>query len=100
MTLRLLTVATVFSLFSACAGSQQPTPIHGVTPGHKCLLAATQQFIGELGTSDSGAAILRASGAAVLRWAPPDTMLTMDFRSDRATVYLDRQDKITKIDCL
>jgi hypothetical protein len=35
----------------------------------------------------------------VLRWAPPGIMLTMDFRADRVTVWLDAADKITKIRC-
>jgi hypothetical protein len=42
---------------------------------------------------------LRASNAAVLRWSPPNTMLTMDYRQDRVTIWLDEANKITKIRC-
>jgi hypothetical protein len=35
----------------------------------------------------------------VLRWAPVGAMLTMDFRSDRVTVYLDAGNKVTKVSC-
>ena len=100
------------ALLAACAASSppqdspgppQPTPIHGVTPGHKCRTAGTGQFIGQFigtqGTSETGAAIMRASRAAVLRWAPPGYMLTMDYREDRVTVYLGADRKITKINC-
>ena len=48
MTLRLVAIALVLPLSAACAGSQQATPVHGVTPGHKCNSAPTQQFIGKL----------------------------------------------------
>lgn len=96
------------ALLGACAASSppqdspgppQPTPIHGVTPGHKCRTGQTSQFIGREGTSETGAAIKRASRAAVLRWAPPGYMLTMDYREDRVTVYLGADRKITKINC-
>jgi hypothetical protein len=40
-----------------------------------------------------------ATNAAVLRWAPPGYMMTMDFRADRVTVTLDEGYKITKINC-
>jgi hypothetical protein len=80
-------------------GPPQPTPIHGVTPGHKCDTAATSRFIGQPGTSETGAQIKRASKAAVLRWAPPGYMLTMDYREDRVTVYLGPDRKVTKVSC-
>lgn len=83
----------------ADAGPPRPSPIHGVTPGHKCRTAGTQRFIGEPGTRGTGAAIKRVTRAAVLRWAPPGVMLTMDFREDRVTVYLGEDRKVTKISC-
>ena len=92
----LLTAAV---LLVACSTVSADPPIHGVTPGHKCEAAGTDRFIGERGTSESGAAIVRATNAAVLRWAPPGVMLTMDFREDRVTVHLDRNGKITAIKC-
>ena len=95
-------------LITACAtnpppqdspGPPRPTPIHGVTPGHKCDAAGTDSLIGQPATSETGAAIKRATKAAVLRWAPPGYMLTMDFREDRVTVHLGADYKVTKISC-
>jgi Peptidase inhibitor I78 family len=80
-------------------GPPQPTPIHGVTPGHKCRTAGTERFIGKPGTRKTGAAIKRVTRAAVLRWAPPGYMLTMDYREDRVTVYLETDRKVTRISC-
>jgi hypothetical protein len=86
-------------LAAACSTAPAQTPVHGVTPGHKCELAGTAQFVGRQGTSEAGAAIKRVSHAAVLRWAPPGVMLTMDYREDRVTVWLDAANKITQIKC-
>lgn len=74
-------------------------PVHGGTPGHTCTTAATRQFIGHVSSEEMGAAIMRASHAAVLRWAPPGVMLTMDYRADRVTVHLDGSKRVTEIKC-
>lgn len=80
-------------------GRPQPTAIHGVTPGHKCDAAGTAGFVGKPGTSETGAAIKQATKAAVLRWAPPGYILTMDYSENRVTVYLGADRKVTKITC-
>jgi len=85
------------ALLVACA-AQQP-PVHGETPGRICNAAEANRFIGQPGTSETGAAILRATNSAVLRWAPPGYMLTMDFSPSRVTVRLDAAYKITAINC-
>ena len=87
------------ALLAACSTAPAQTPIHGVTPGHKCEMAGTAKFIGQPGTSATGTAIMRASHAAVLRWAPPGVMLTMDYREDRVTVHLGPDRTITQIRC-
>jgi hypothetical protein len=89
------------ALLAACSTAPAPadTPVHGVTPGHKCESAGLDRFVGQVGNSETGAAIKDASHAAVLRWAPPGVMLTMDFREDRVTVWLDAANKITKVRC-
>jgi len=93
------TFALAPALLAACSTVPADPPIHGVTPGHKCETDGTAQFIGKPGTSEMGAEVMRASHAAVLRWAPPNVMLTMDYREDRVTVHLDRANKITEIRC-
>jgi len=87
------------ALLAACSTAPAQVPVHGVTPGHKCETAGTERFIGQEGTSESGAAIMRVSHAAVLRWAPPGVMLTMDYREDRVTVHLGPDRRITQIRC-
>jgi hypothetical protein len=87
------------ALLMACSTAPAETPVHGVTPGHECRKVGADQFIGKSGTSETGAAILRATHAAHLRWAPPGYMMTMDYRMDRVTVYLGPDYKITRINC-
>jgi hypothetical protein len=84
---------------TASADPPPPIPEHGVTPGHICRLQGTERFVGRTGDDDVKAAILRASNAAVLRWAPPGVAMTMDYRTDRVTVYVTADRKITKISC-
>jgi hypothetical protein len=73
--------------------------IHGETPGHTCSAAHTREFIGQPGTKAVGAAVKHVTNAAVLRWAPQGYMVTMDFRADRVTIWLDGDRKITRITC-
>src|SRR5437763_5623250 len=87
------------ALLAACSTAPAAPIIHGQTPGHKCDKAGTEAFIGKAGTKVNGAAIKRASHAAVLRWAPPGYAMTMDFREDRVTIWLDEARRITKISC-
>lgn len=94
---RLLLPALV--VLAACSTAPADPPVHGVTPGHKCRSEGTERFIGTAATSRTGAAIKQASNAAVLRWAPPGVMLTMDYREDRVTVWIDAAKTITKIRC-
>lgn len=82
---------------AACAAGG--TPIHGVTPGHKCETANTARFVGQPATSELGAAIVRETHAAVLRWARPGVMLTMDYREDRVTVRIGADHKVAAISC-
>jgi hypothetical protein len=83
----------------ATAPAPQPIPIHGETAGHVCRDADTAQFIGQQVSEQTGAAIQQATNAAILRWAAPGMMLTMDFRGDRVTVWYTPDRKITKVHC-
>jgi len=86
-------------LLGACSTAPAETPVHGVTPGHKCQTEGTAHFIGQPGTAETGAAIMKATHAAQLRWAPLGTMLTMDYSENRVTVHLGADRNVTKIAC-
>ena len=95
---KILLIAPI--LLSACSTAPAaPVVVHGETPGHTCVEGAAEGYIGHARSDATGKAIKNATKAAVLRWAPPNVMLTMDYRADRVTVWLDPADKITKIRC-
>jgi len=85
------------TLLAACAATQPL--VHGVTPGHSCHARTPGEFVGHPATSETGAAILSATHAAVLRWAPPGVMLTMDYREDRVTVRIGPDGRISAVSC-
>ena len=66
---------------------------------YPCDASSLQEHIGHKATAESGAKLLELSGARVLRWGPPDSMWTMDYRQDRLNVRYDREMKITAITC-
>lgn len=86
---------------AACATAQttEPIPVRGETPGYTCSEAGLQQSVGRQATAELGAEMLRASGAAVLRWVPHGTVITMEYRANRLTVYLDRNNRIERVNC-
>ena len=86
-------------VLAACAAAPAAPVVHGETPGHRCDATGTEEFIGQTGTSETGAAIMRKTRSAVLRWAPPGYALTMDYRSDRVTVRLGPDSRITALNC-
>ena len=67
--------------------------------GSPCDAAPVQELVGETATAELGARILAESGAATLRWGPPDSAWTMDYRPDRVNVRFDRDMAVTAITC-
>ncbi|HMP55310.1 MAG TPA: I78 family peptidase inhibitor [Novosphingobium sp.] len=64
-----------------------------------CKADGAQGFVGRAATADLGAELLRATGARTLRWVPPRTAVTMDYRADRLTVSYDDNRIIERISC-
>jgi hypothetical protein len=64
-----------------------------------CNADPAQYHIGHDATQAMGAAILKDSGARTLRWGPPRSAWTMDYRQDRVNVRYDEAMKITDITC-
>jgi hypothetical protein len=89
---------------AACSTQPAPppedtTPVHGVTPGHTCNNSNIQQFVGRQRSADLETEMLRVSNAAFVRWAPFGAMVTMEYRADRLTVFLDSNDRVERISC-
>ena len=97
--MRLAMIALAAATLAACAANMTDPPVAGVTPGFACRGDALASFTGQLATSDLGARMLRETGARHLRWVADGMMVTMDFRSDRLTVYLDNANRVERASC-
>lgn len=95
MTAMGLLTATV----AACA--TKPVPDQDPAPSDlaSCKAEPVQSYVGQRADQAAGAAILKASGARSLRWGPPDTAWTMDFREDRVNVQYDANLIIERVSC-
>lgn len=79
---------------SRSADAPRGEPLEG-----ECDAAPAQSMIGQQATAEAGQRLMAFTGARELRWAPPDSALTMDFRPDRLTVSYDRSLRIERITC-
>ena len=61
--------------------------------------APGQPFVGQRATAEVGAAVLEATGSGHLRWGPPRSAMTMDFRANRVTVAYDDAMTVTRVSC-
>ncbi|MEH6789096.1 I78 family peptidase inhibitor [Parasphingorhabdus sp.] len=85
---------------SACAtggtdAAAPPSPPSEMT----CDASGLEEHVGHKVSASAGATLLERSGARVLRWVPPRTAVTKDYRFDRLTVSYDDDMIVTQISC-
>jgi hypothetical protein len=83
----------------ACTTTQAVEEQSGPALEGTCEAEPGQQFIGQMASAELGQRLLSATGARQLRWVPPRTAVTMDFRPDRLTVEYDDDMMITRVSC-
>ena len=64
-----------------------------------CDQAPLARFVGREASQRTGAEILAASHARVIRWATIGMMLTMEYRTDRVTVRIDKANRVLAANC-
>jgi hypothetical protein len=64
-----------------------------------CSPEALARYTGLAATDALTGRMKRETGKTELRMVKPGTMVTMDFREDRLTVYLDAANKIERVSC-
>jgi hypothetical protein len=64
-----------------------------------CNAEPAQAFVGQKADAASGLAIRQATGADTVRWGPPRSAMTMDFREGRVTIAYDDAMTITRVTC-
>lgn len=97
----LFAAAAAAMLLAGCTGGSDDVasaPAPAETP-QLCDAARVQTFTGQTVTAAMGAAILKESGARTLRWGPPRSAWTMDYRQDRVNVRYDDAMKIIDVTC-
>jgi len=93
--MRNLSVLLFAPLAAACT-SMAP-PIAG--PGDACPPASLARYTGLAANDALAARMKRETGRTELRWVRPGTAVTMDYREDRLTVYLDAANKVERASC-
>jgi hypothetical protein len=89
--------AALLLALAACARAPvEPTPAPAQCAADQALVRA---FAGQVYTAELGAAMQRRAGAARLRAVRPDSVVTMDFRTDRLNVQLDAAGRVTGARC-
>jgi hypothetical protein len=97
MTMRTTAMALAGAALAACTTTAPAGD--DAAPEGPCRAEPAQRLIGSKATGEIGAELLRLTGARTLRWVPPRTAVTMDFRPDRLTVTYDDDMIIERISC-
>jgi hypothetical protein len=97
--MRIAALIFALPLLAACAtpASQSEPPAR--IPEGSCDAGGVQDHLGHRASAESGATLLRLTGASTLRWVPPRTAVTMDYRPDRLTVSYNDEYLIDRITC-
>lgn len=93
-------LVTAALTLAACTTTGEAEP--GTVPDEPqgpCRAEPGQSFVGQKATGEIGQRLLKATGATSLRWVPPRTAVTMDFRPDRLTVSYDDDMVIERVSC-
>ena len=93
---RLIMALAAASTLAGCATTGTDAATEGPMT---CDAAGTQSYVGQRASAEVGAAILKGSGARTLRWGPPRSAWTMDYREDRVNVRYDDAMMIEAITC-
>lgn len=92
-------VAVLAASCTTLPAAEAPLEERVVGEGGQCEAPPAQRLVGQRATQALGGEVLRLTRAAILRWGPPDSAFTMDYRPDRVSVSYDRAMVVTAISC-
>ncbi|MFC3096840.1 I78 family peptidase inhibitor [Alteraurantiacibacter palmitatis] len=84
---------------AGCATTATDGDMSTHLPAGECDASGVQGLIGQVASAELGTRLLRETGARTLRWGPPRSAMTMDYRPDRLTVSYDDNMLIERISC-
>jgi hypothetical protein len=96
--MRIAIAASAILALAACTVAQSDATADAPPPG-TCRNETLAQFTGQAASQNLGARMLAASGAQAIRWVAHGMMVTMEFRADRITVYLDASNRVERASC-
>ena len=80
------------------AAPPAPQPV-APPPTYTCAAEPVQYAIGQKTSVELGSKLVAESGSRTIRWLPPRSAATMDYRQDRLNVAYDDNMVITTINC-
>lgn len=95
----IILAAAPLALAGCAAAGVTPADPLPTQPAGACNADGVQSMVGSKATTEVGAELMAKTGARTLRWVPPRTAVTMDFRPDRLTVSYNDDMTITRISC-
>lgn len=95
----LIAPLAAFMMLPACASTTADPPATASGDAGPCSNDGLEAYAGRKVTAELGAELLKKSGAKSLRWGPPNSAMTMDFRPDRLTVSYDEAMMLTSARC-
>jgi hypothetical protein len=89
----------------AASGCAVNPPADSAIPPHQdgttgtCDSTSIQQFVGREVTADVRTQMKQVSGAVIVRIVPPGVAITMEYSSQRLTVFTDASNRVERISC-
>ncbi len=89
------------AMLAGCATAVANSPYPGGNSADRyvCRNTMLEQFVGRAANAELGNEIIRASGSKTLQWVAAGMAVTMDYREDRVRIYLDAQNKVSRVNC-
>lgn len=84
---------------SACATAGDSEPVVPPLGTATCNADPVQDLLGQTANQELAASAMVRSGAQTLRWIPPNSAVTMDFRPERLNISFDENSIVTDINC-
>ena len=83
-------------LTAACTSMVPPAQ---AVVAEACAPASLARYTGLAANDATAARMKRETGKVALRWVRPGMAVTMDYREDRLTVYVDAANKVERASC-
>lgn len=92
-------------ILAGCANPAQEAPYTTIPVPEReagdfeCSAEAAQYAIGQKTSVELAGELMKKTGSKTLRWMPPRSAATMDFKNDRLNIAYDDAMVITQISC-